>query len=284
VAVFSGTARERLSDAEFADDETDTTLGRRLAEEGGDPYQEPLEQSQALGVAGKELLGAVGAVAGVALRKTSQALREAAAKAEREGTWPKPDAESADQDVGEVSSAPSPPSAPEPVPDRAVREKKDRRRGNVGLSVLSAIGLLAIANVCLLTIAIPTHLWELYDRGWPIQIFLASWGLSIIMYVSSSLWLLIPTGPAFVTAIILAYCQLTGNWEHWSFLWIFEVWGGVVSIFTPIFLARSGGFARWLSRFLAVLFSLLSIVAIIWIAVVVGAGGLFGNWIHILMP
>jgi hypothetical protein len=270
VAVFSGTAREKLADVEFADDDTDTTLGQRMAT--SDPALDTAERtegSQALSQAGKELLGAMGAVAQVALSKTSKALREAAAKAERESARPGLDTESADEDIPEAPSAPSPPSPPEYATGRKVRRKKERQRGNIGLAVLGALGLLIIANACMLTIAAPTNFWELYDPGWPIQIFLVSWGLCIIMFVASSIWMLIPTGPVFVTALILTYCQFTGNWEQWSFLWVVEVWGGLISVFTPIFLAGSRGFARWLSRFLAILLSLASIVGIILVALAV---------------
>ncbi len=286
VAVFSGTARERLSDAEFADDDTDTTLGRRLAEEGDAeaegavPYVEQVEQSQALGVAGKELLGAVGAVANVALRKTTQALREATEKIERESTRLEPDVEPDERGFPEAPDAPSAPAAPSPP----VRGKKDRRRGSTGLSILGAIGLLALGNICLLTIAVPTGWWEVYNIGWPIQVFLLSWGLCMIMYITGSIWMLIPAGPAFVTGIILTYCQMTGNWDHWEFLWIFVAWAVILSVFTSIFVARSKGLARFLSRFLGVLLSLASIVAIIFVFVSVGAGNLFINWGSILMP
>jgi serine/threonine protein kinase len=275
VAVFSGAARERIVDAEFADDDTDTTLGQRqTAADASGGATESTEGEPALSQAGKEFLGAMGAVAHIALSKTTRALREAAAKVEAEGARSEPDMESADTDVPEAPVAPTPPSPPEYAAGRKARGKKERRRGNVGLAVLGAIGLLILANACMLTIAAPTNLWELYDPGWPIQLFLVSWGLCIIMFVASSIWMLVPTGPVFVTGLILTYCQFTGNWEQWNFLWVLEVWGGLISVFTPIFLAGSGGFARGLSRFLAVLLSLGSIVAIGFIALAVGASSL----------
>ena len=292
VAVFSGTARERLSDAEFADDDTDTTLGQRLAkEDDGEaerdvpehavPHPEHVKESQAIGVAGKELLGAVGAVANVALGKMTQALREATGKIEEASARLEPDVESDDRDVPESPAAPSSPAF---AAGQAARGKKKRRRSSGGLSILGAIGLLVMGNVCLLTIAVPMDWWDIYDVGWPIQIFLLSWGLCMIMFVTSSIWMLIPTGLMFVTGIILTYCQLTGNWDYWSFLWIFEAWGGILSILVPIFLARSEGLARFSSRFLAVLLSLVSIVAIIFVGLSVGAGNLFVNWGNMLMP
>ncbi|MCP4539428.1 MAG: protein kinase [Chloroflexi bacterium] len=280
VAVFSGTALERLSDAEFADDDTDTNLGD-LTSSPDDAKD--TQGGQALGEAGKELLGAMGAVAHVALSKTSQVLRDAAAKVEGEDAQPEPDIEPDDQDVLEAPEAPSAPSPPEHATDQAVRGKKDRQRGGIGLSIMGAIALLVLGNVCLLTMAVPMDWWDLYDIGWPIQIFLLSWGLCMIMFVTSSIWTLIPTGLALVTGIILTYCQLTGNWDHWNFLWIFEVWGGIISIVIPIFVARSKGLARFSSRFLAILLSLASIVGILFVALSVSVGNLFIDWGSILM-
>ena len=293
VAVFSGTARERITDAQFAADDTDTTLGQRLAAadaaevERGVPDMERMEEGAALGAAGKELLSAVGAVAHVAITRATQALRQAAAKAEKVEFPPQPDAQPADEDVVEAPSAPSPPLPPSPpkyAADWMGYEKRERRRGSVGMAIMGAIGLMVLGNVCMLTIALPTNFWEIYGRGWPIQIFLASWGLCIIMYVASSIWMLIPIGPVFVTGIILAYCQLTGNWEDWSFLWLFEVWSAVISVFTPIFLARNRRLVRGLSRFLAILLSLASIAAIIFVALSVGAGGLIRILSDMIIP
>jgi serine/threonine protein kinase len=268
VAVFSGTARERITDAQFADDDTDTTLGQRLAE--GAAGTERMEGERALGTAGKELLDAVGAVAHVAISKTAEALNRVAVAAKGEETDASLafDVRFADIDVVGAPSVPSPPSPPSPgrAADRTGSGREERRRGNVGQAVLSAIGLIVLGNACMLTIAVPTDRWEIYRPGWPIEIFLVSWGLCIIMYVTSSIWMLIPIGPVLVTGIALTYCQLTGNWEHWRFLWLLEVWGVIVSVFTSLVLSRSEGLARGSSRFLAILLSLASIASILFIA------------------
>ncbi len=291
VAVFSGTAREKITDAEFADDDTDTTLGRRLAaaeaatsadvgptaDDSEAEDDVPAEDSQRLGTAGKELWSAMGAVAHVAMSKTSKVLRETAVKVE-EGieAGAKNVRVVVDVDDVEPPEPPLPPDGPEPAASKKKAKKKDEKRGQrrgsvgVGRAIMGALALLVFANACMITVVVPTGFWDIYDVGWPIQVFLLGWGLCIIMYITSSIWMLIPTGIIFVTAGLLTYCQLTDHWEQWNFLWLIEIWGIIISVFVPIFIAKSGGFARGVSRILAILLSLISIVAIIFILLAVG--------------
>jgi hypothetical protein len=300
VAVFSGTARERLDDVEFAADDTDAHLGQRLAAEGA-------TGAEGLRGAGRELLGAVGAVAGVAVTKTAQALREKTAQALREAarkvesapwengppTPPEPGtpfddvssdmrgaqfAVEQDGDVVGQGKAAREARATERAAARAGRRSEGRRRrGSVGLAILGALGLVAMANMCMVTVAAPTNNWQIFDKGWPIEIILVTWGLCVIMYVTSSIWLLIPIGPAFVTGLLLAYSQLTGDWKHWDYTWVVEAWAALICIVTPIFLAGNKGLARGLSRVLAILISLACIAAILTIGLSFGLDSLFSS-------
>ncbi len=300
VAVFSGTAREKITDRHFAEDDTDAALGKKLAAAGA-------EAGRSLGVAGKELWGALGAAAHVALTKTTEALRDATDAVEgarRGGSPPVP---------------PSPPTSPEPpvrgtasgeggqtgdkeigevegqrlvAGDAADKLKKKqakelrrqerqsrRERGDsgVGLTILGAIGLLLAGNSCMLTLAAPTGFWAIYENGWPIELFLVCLGLFGVMYVTSSIWLLIPAGIALGNGLIFAYCALTQNWDHWVFLWIFELWIVIGSIWVPIWLARNKSLARGVSRLVALTGGLLSVGAIAVIGVVVGVGELLAS-------
>jgi len=290
VAVFSGTARSKIADVEFADEDTDESLGQRLGAEragGGRPLRE----------AGRELLGAMGAAASVAVSKAAEGLRgvvEAAEKAGEAGTG-----------GGErPGGPPEPPPPPEPVSfvmspgatpgvaglargqrraaERAAREAKRaearRKRGGVGLAVLGAIVLVGAGNLCMLMVEMPTGQWHIFERGWPLEILLAGWGMCAVMYVASSIWMLVPVGLTLGTGMLLAYSALTGNWQHWDFLWVFEVWIAVISMVVPVFVARRRRLARALSRILAVLLSLVAIGAIAVVGVsatlTVGLGGL----------
>ena len=307
VAVFSGTARERITDVEFADDDTDASLGQRLGvqlKEGGQTLRE----------AGRELLSVVGEAAHVALGKANQGLRDAVDSAKR--------ARETRADERERPPEPSEPEAAasnmvlEEMPDAAV-EPRDSRRGaktaarkaarearraeararrselrpkrrGVGLAILSAIMLAGVGNLCMLTVEMPTGEWHIFERGWPIEIFLFGWGLCIVMYVASTIWMLVPIGLTLGTGALLAYTSLTGNWQAWNYLWIFEVWIAVISLVTPIFLARARGLARVLSRILAVLLSLVAVGAIIVVGVIttsaVGLGDLLTGLRSLILP
>jgi tRNA A-37 threonylcarbamoyl transferase component Bud32 len=298
VAVFSGTARARIADVEFADDDTDESLGQRLgAERAGEGR--PLRE------AGRELLGAMGAAASMAVSKAAEGLRGVVEAAEKAG--------GAETGGGErPGGPPEPPSPPEPVSHvvspgaapgvagaarrqqraaeraatkaarKAAREAKRaearQKWGGVGLAILGAIVLVGAGNLCMLMVEMPTGQWHIYERGWPLEILLAGWGMCAIMYVASSIWMLIPVGLTLGTGMLLAYSALTGNWQHWDFLWVFEVWIAVISMVVPVFVARRRRLARALSRILAVLLSLVAIGAIAVVGVsaslTVGLGGL----------
>jgi serine/threonine protein kinase len=279
VAVFSGTARERITDVDFADEDTDASLGQKLKTEG-------VEGTQNLRKAGRDFVGALGAVAHLALSKTTDALREAtdAATDAMKGRLPEEDAA-----MSKSSAPPEPPSAQQPplasgedaeLPDERsttrrtrVLEREDHRRGR-GLAVPGALGIVLVGNGCMLTLATLLDFWQIFEVGWPIEIFLVSLALFGIMYVFSSVWMLIPAGIAFGTGAILTYCSLTDNWDHWVFLWVFEVLVVILSIWIPIWLAGSRRLAQGLSRLIALVGGLLSVVLIVGVGVITGVGSL----------
>ena len=294
VAVFSGTARERITDVEFADDDTDASLGQGQAEERAG-RRGPLQE------AGKELLSAMGLAASMAVSKAAEGLRGAVEAVEAEtggGERPvrPPKPPSPPEPVSSVMSSGEAPGvageaegrrrAAEKTKTAARKEKRAQakpkgKRGGVGLAVLGATVLVAVGNLCMLMVELPTGQWHIFERGWPIELFLVSWGLCVVMYVSSSIWMLFPVGLALGTGMLMAYSSVTGNWQHWDFLWIFEVWVVVSSFVVPAFLARRKSLARALSRLLAVLLSLVSIgwiVGVGWVvSVTVGLGGLLSG-------
>jgi serine/threonine-protein kinase len=84
VAIFSGTARKKIADADFADDDTDSALSERLeAELSAFESAEQAERAEAVKSAGKELLGALGALGGLAMGQAAKALRDAVAAQEQ---------------------------------------------------------------------------------------------------------------------------------------------------------------------------------------------------------
>ncbi|MBN1813689.1 MAG: serine/threonine protein kinase [Anaerolineae bacterium] len=311
VAVFSGTSRERITDAEFAVDDTDASIGQRLMAAGA-------EGTQNLRDAGKDFLGALGAVAHLALTKTTEAIRQAT-DATTDALREKADAVKGEEPEGVLTAMPEAPEAPQPpmAPDaemgdegegqrvglsavegatdekawrRAKREKhkharrEERKRGGggAGLAVLGAIGIVFIGNSCMLSIAVPLDFWDIFEYGWPIELFLVTLALFGIMYVTSSIWMLIPSGIIFGTGVLMMYSSLTNDWDQWVFLWICQAWVLILSIFVPVWLARNRRLAGGLSRLIAIVGGLLSLGLIVGTGALIGVGSLVGDLVQML--
>ncbi len=120
-------------------------------------------------------------------------------------------------------------------------------------AVLLAMGLVSFGNLAAFTLAGVTGLWAVFSRGWPLEFFLVAAGLCVVMHATGSPRLLIPLGILFGNGLIFAYCTFTGNWRHWLFLWVFEIWAIVGSVLASRWLARQQGDRRRWSRFAALI-------------------------------
>jgi len=138
-----------------------------------------------------------------------------------------------------------------------------RRHYGVGRAILNAILLVGLGNLAMLSLAVPTGNWAIYERGWPMQVFLGALGLCFIMYATGSLWMLPFIGPALTVAVMLAYSAFANNWEHWQVSWVILVWVVVGSAVLPIWLAKKKTLARGLGRIFAVALGLIAIVLIL---------------------
>lgn len=137
------------------------------------------------------------------------------------------------------------------------------RHYGVGRAILNAVLLVILGNLVMLSVAVPTGNWLIYQYGWPAQVFLATLGLCFIMYATASLWVLPFVAPALTVAVLLAYSTLFGNWDHWQVTWIILAWVGVGSLVLPMWLAKRKTLARGLGRIFAVALGLISIGAIL---------------------
>jgi len=108
----------------------------------------------------------------------------------------------------------------------------------MGTAVLLAMGLFGVGNLAAFAVAVVVGFERVFQMGWPMELFLVSAGLAVVMHASGSPYLMIPLGTAFGNGFIFTYCTLTGNWRHWLFLWVFELWAIAGSVLT----------ARWLDR------------------------------------
>ncbi len=262
VAVLSGTARQKMPDAAFADGDTDPTLGERLKSDLGDLQAGGRGRPEGLaeGV-GQELMAAAGALTRLIASKTAQALREATEAMESGPPEKK----------GELPDAPTPAGSSEaglaPVEaDRADDRDVDTKRAGraarlsasgVGRSILIGIGLLAAVNLMAAWLVGLTG-WNVFATGWPIELLLVSLGLCLIMRSTGSIWLLIPVGIILGNGLLFSYYSLTGNWWQWSFLWPTELLLVFGPVLVTIWLAGRGEFSRRLSHSLAWLLGLVS--------------------------
>lgn len=268
VAIFSGTARQRITDAEFAADDTDAKLDQRLAAEPASPIkgQQLVDESQkgdieTFGEAGKEILSALGALGTLALGRAARALRGAVHAANRglfktasepEAVRPEAlpvvvsDIQLDPSEAGGVSAA-TPPEAtltPEealrqPGPDEQAAQSAPGKQAGLGKAISAATWIVVIPNLVLLWVAGLTGWWSIFEKGWPMELFLVGLGFSIIMATSGSIWLLTPAGILVGSGIIFAYSSLTGNWHHWVFLWGIQVLVIFGTVWLTVYLARS---------------------------------------------
>jgi hypothetical protein len=82
----------------------------------------------------------------------------------------------------------------------------------------------------------------------------------VILYATSSIWLLIPAAILLGNGVIFAYCAVTGNWHHWVYLWPLELPLVPGSIWLTIWLARQRALSRQVSRPLGCIIALTSAI------------------------
>jgi hypothetical protein len=139
--------------------------------------------------------------------------------------------------------------------------------GGVARSIFSAIGLITVVNLVLLWMAGATDKWAIYEIGWPIQLFLVSMGLCMIMMAAGASGMLIPIGLIFGNGIIFSYYAITGNWEGWTTLWPLEPLLVIGVVWLTVSVAGHGKFSCRFSRLMGWALWLLS-AAMSWVVFV----------------
>jgi serine/threonine protein kinase len=240
VAVLSGTDRKQVLDAKFAGDRTDVTLGQQL------------ETERRTGGTARKAVGAA----------ERRAQRKATREAERRARHVAP--RRAAHDKWWTASAFSRPFSLSALSPERV---------GAGWAVVGAVALVALVNLAMVWIGGATGIWEIYERGWPIELLAVSAGLALIMWATGSFWLLIPLGITLGNGLIFAYCQLANHWRAWIFLWPLEpiLIGG--SIWIAGRLARREDLPAHLSHDLG---CALGLAALIWSALIGAVSVLIG--------
>ena len=106
-------------------------------------------------------------------------------------------------------------------------------RLSVPSAIFGGLTLFLIANM--FAIALSNFSGRvLLARAWPIEVFLTASLLALIGWSIERHWLMIPSGIVFGSGLLLAYSAVTGRWQDWNFLWMFELLVLLASIFVPI--------------------------------------------------
>jgi tRNA A-37 threonylcarbamoyl transferase component Bud32 len=122
--------------------------------------------------------------------------------------------------------------------------------GGVGKAIVRAVGLFVIGNMAAVTVTALSDRWPVFLTGWPVELLLASLSLCIVMTATACIWLLIPIGILIGNGLALSYSSLTGNWQHWQYLWPLELWYTLLLVGVTLWLFRSRDRAHRLSRWL----------------------------------
>ncbi|MFL7807465.1 MAG: protein kinase [Anaerolineae bacterium] len=243
IAVLSGTARAAIEDAHFAGDETDTALGQRLANEQQEEYTAPSPETPRnppdLAPQDRQALAAYGHQ-GATRHPKSVVSTEALPS---DGTPAL---------LAQVNA-----TASRALPALA-RFLTSEAPGTAARAILSGIGVVLLYNLLAVWVGGLTGRWTLLGRGWPIQLIVIALGLSVIMYSTRVIWLLLPSAILLGNGLLFAYCQITGRWAIWAFLWPLELAliGG--SIWVTIQLGHQDDASRPLARPLGCALSIVS--------------------------
>jgi hypothetical protein len=135
-------------------------------------------------------------------------------------------------------------------------------------SVLAWVGMFVLGNMLMLWLS-GIFGWELFGRIWPMEIVLVGLLLAGLMTALPNYWLIIPAGILLGNGYLLSYYALTGNWDHWTYLWPLEPILVGTSLILPFFLHRDPRRGLWRARRLGLFLVILSIV-IFFISIGVG--------------
>ena len=112
------------------------------------------------------------------------------------------------------------------------------RRSQVTAAVLGGLAAVLVINFLALMADSLTGR-NLFALGWPLELFLVSAFLSILMSTLETHWLLIPILLIFDNTCLLAASSLSGRWTDWSFLWLLAAILSGSAISLPILYRRA---------------------------------------------
>jgi serine/threonine-protein kinase len=105
-------------------------------------------------------------------------------------------------------------------------------------AILTGVGLIMVFNMFAAMVISVTR-QNIYNIGWAFEIYLAAGFLTLLAWALKKPWLLTPAIILFGNAVILSYSALTGRWQDWIFLWMFEPLTVAAAILIPINLKKN---------------------------------------------
>jgi serine/threonine protein kinase len=105
------------------------------------------------------------------------------------------------------------------------------------IAVLIGLSVFLLSNIFAAMTLSYTGL-SVWERGWAFEVFLAAAFFAMLGWSVQIPWLLIPGLIIFGNAMLLAYSGLTGRWDDWIFLWMFEPLIVAGAIILPIWMDK----------------------------------------------
>lgn len=259
VAVFSGSARERIVEADFAADDTSSSLPQPITPPVAPPVTNAAVRATAIpvgvsaplppapvqpaspptweGVA-RTLLGGVQEMMVHPKNRRPQCGSDLFKQAWEDVKW---------LCLSEFSMI-----SDEPAP-----------QGKFGPALFNAMALFFIFNLVMLLFAgIVNNYHAVWGDGWPWELLLATAGLCTLMRAKNAVWMLIPVGILGGLGLFFGLISTLGTWNVMNALWpvlplmvIGVVWGTVI-------VSGHGQRSRWLARALAGFIRTISIALI----------------------
>jgi hypothetical protein len=105
-------------------------------------------------------------------------------------------------------------------------------------AILTSLGLFLVFNLFAAMIVSVTR-QNIYNVGWAFEIYLAAGFFTLLAWAIKKPWLLTPAIIIFGNAVVLSYSALTGRWQDWIFLWMFEPMIIAAAILIPMGLKKN---------------------------------------------
>jgi len=110
----------------------------------------------------------------------------------------------------------------------------DVGRIGAGRAIVNGMGVVVIGNLLTVMLSGFSGPSSFFRVGWPVELYLMGGALLYMMFALRNIWLFIPAGIFTGNAFLMSYYAITGNWQHWAFLWPLELFVVFTAVAYPI--------------------------------------------------